>query len=267
MKQVSRLMRGFWQDVRFGLRQFQRAPGFAVFTVLVLSLGIGVVTAMFTISYGVLLKPLPFRADRQLFDVVERSANGSDDYAPSYAEIRQWQEATKGSAEVGFSRGGVNILDAPTGAELVAAVVTSPNLFSLLGVHPMMGRGFSPTKQISEHADVVVLSYAIWQRDFAGDPNVLGKTVHIDGVLHTVIGVMPKRFEYPGDWGRPEVWVPVDRSILTELGKGFYGAYFSPILRLKAGIHPEAVEAQLANVHAQYQTSGEHTQVHLVRCR
>lgn len=265
MNRITGLMRGFREDVRFGIRQFQRAPGFAVFTVLVLALGIGVVTAMFTISYGVLLKPLPFRADRQLFDVVERSANGSDDYAPSYAEIRQWQEATKGSAEVGFSRGGVNILDAPTGAELVAAVVTSPNLFSLLGVHPMMGRGFSPTEQISEHADVVVLSYAIWQRDFAGDRNVLGKTVHIDGVLHTVVGVMPKRFEFPGDWGRPEVWVPLDRSMLTELGNGFYGATFSPILRLNEGIHPEAVEAQLANAHAQYPTSGEQTQVHLVR--
>lgn len=267
MNRITGLMRGFREDVRFGLRQFQRAPGFAVFTVLVLALGIGVVTAMFTISYGVLLKPLPFRTDRHLFDVAERSANGTDDYALSYAEIRQWQEATKGSAEVGFSRGGVNILDAPTGAELVAAVVTSPNLFSLLGVHPMMGRGFSPTEQISEHADVVVLSYGIWQRDFAGDGNVLGKTVHIDGVLHTVIGVMPKRFEFPGDWGRPEVWVPVDHSTLTELGNGFYGASFSPILRLNTGIHPEAVEAQLANVHAQYQTSGEQTQVHLVRLR
>ena len=265
MNRISGLMRGFWQDVRFGIRQFQRAPGFAVFTIVVLALGIGVVTAMFTISYGVLVKPLPFRADRQLFDVEDRSAKGSDDYAPSYAEIREWQAATKGSAELGFYRGGVNILDTPAGAELVAAVVSSPNLFSLLGVRPMMGRGFSPMEEKSEHADVVVLSYGIWQRDFAGDGNVLGKTVHIDGVLHTVVGVMPKRFEFPVNWGRPEVWVPLDRSMLTELGNGFYGATFSPILRLNEGMHPEAAEAQLANAHAQSPTGGEHTQVHLVR--
>ncbi|HEV2132834.1 MAG TPA: ABC transporter permease [Terracidiphilus sp.] len=267
MNRLRGLIRGFQEDARFGLRQFQRAPGFAVFTVLVLALGIGVVTAMFTICYGILLKPLPFRADRQLFDVVERSAKGSDDYAPSYAEIRQWQEATKGSAEVGFARGGVNILDTPTGAELVAAVVISPNLFSVLGVHPILGRGFSPEEEISDHPNVAVLSYGIWQRDFAGNRNVLGKTVHIDGVLHTVIGVMPKRFKFPLDWGRSEVWVPIERSSLSETSKGFYGVYFTPILRLNAGIHPEAVEAQLANVHAQYQTSGEQTQVHLVRLR
>lgn len=267
MNRLRVLIRGFREDARFGVRQFKRAPGFAVFTVLVLALGIGVVTAMFTISYGVLVKPLPFRADGQLFDILERSAKGSDDYAPTYAEIRQWQEATKGSAEVGFSRGGVDILDAPAGAELVSGVVISPNLFSLLGVHPILGRGFSPDEETSDHPDVAVLDYGTWQRDFGGDQHVLGKTVHIDGVLHTVIGVMPKRFKFPVDWPRPEVWVPVDRSMLTELGNGFYGAYFSPILRLNLGIHPEAVEAQLANVHAQYQTSGEQTQVHLVRLR
>jgi predicted permease len=265
LKWVFSLIQGFWQDVRFGIRQFQRAPGFAVFTVLVLALGIGVVTAMFTISYGVLLKPLPFRADRQLFDVVERSAKGSDDYAPSYAVIRQWQEATKGSAELGFARGGVNILDTPAGAELVAAVVISPNLFSLLGVHPVLGRGFSSDEEISDHPDAAVLSYGIWQRDFAGDRNVLGKTVHIDGVPHTIVGVMPKRFKFPLDWGRQEVWVPIERSSLSETSKGFYGVYFTPILRLNAGIHPEAVEAQLANVHGRFPRSGGQSQVHLVR--
>lgn len=265
LNSVSAFIRGFWQDVRFGTRQFQRAPGFAVFTVLVLALGIGTVTAMFTISYSVLLKSLPFRADRQLFEVVEQDAKGFDDYNPSYAEIRQWQEATKGSAEVGFSRGGVNILDAPTGAELVSAVTISPNLFSLLGVHPMLGRGFSPNQQISDHPDVAVLSYGIWQRNFGGDRNVLGKTLHIDGVLHTVVGVMPKGFEFPVDWPRPEVWVPVGRSTLSESSRGFYGAYFLPILRLHAGMSPESVEAELANAHVQFQTNGEQTQIHLVR--
>jgi predicted permease len=261
------LTRAFWQDLRFGIRQFQRAPGFAVFTVLVLALGIGTVTAMVAVSYGVLLKPLPFRADRQLFEVVERDAKGYDDYNPSYAEIRQWQEATKGSAEVGFSRGGVNILDSPAGAELASAVVISPNLFSLLGVHPMIGRGYSSREQTSDHPNAAVLSYGVWLRDFGGDRNVLGKTTHIDGVLLTVVGVMPKDFEFPVNWPRPEVWVPVDRSALSESGKGFYGAYFLPILRLNAGVQPEAVEAELAHAHMQFQTHGEQTQIHLVRLR
>ena len=139
MNRVFVWMRWFCEDVRFSMRQFHRAPGYAVFTVLVLALGIGTVTAMFTISYGVLLKPLPFRADRHLFEAVERDTKGPEDFNASYAEITQWQQATKNSADVGFARGGLNILDPPTGAELVSEVAASPNLFSMLGVQPMTG--------------------------------------------------------------------------------------------------------------------------------
>lgn len=260
-------MLGFWEDVRFSMRQFRRAPGYAVFTGLVLALGIGTVTTMFTISYGVLLKPLPFRADRQLFETVERDTKGEEDFGTSYAEITQWQQATKNSADVGFAWGGLNILDVPTGAELVSAVAVSPNLFSILGVQPMTGRGFSSSEQISDHPDVVVLSYTIWQRSFRGDRNVLGKTVHIGGVQHTIIGIMPRGFEYPVYEDRPEVWVPLERSTLTPAGNDPYGAPSTPLVRLHAGVRPEAVEAEIANVHAQFVTRGEQREIHLVRLR
>ncbi len=264
MNCLSVWMRGFREDARFAARQFQRAPGFAVFTVLVLTLGIGAVTAMFTISYGVLLQHLPFRADRQLIEIVEHNAKGNESLGLSYAEIREWQEASKGSADVAFSSDGLNLLDAPSGAELVSAVGISPNLFPVLGVHSMMGRDFPPNEQPSDRPDTVILSYGTWQRNFAGDPNVLGKTVHIDGLLHTVIGVMPKQFEFPVDERRPEVWVPIDPARLSESDKGFYGTYFEPILRLHAGVHAEAVEAALANVHAQFPSSPEPTKIQFV---
>src|SRR5579863_6468703 len=109
-------IRNLREDVRFAARQFRRAPAYAIFTVLVLALGIGTVTAMFTVSYGVLLKPLPFRADRELFEAVERNTKGDDYFSVSYPEITQWQEATRDSADVGFAWGGLNILDAPAGA-------------------------------------------------------------------------------------------------------------------------------------------------------
>lgn len=170
--------KGLWHDVRFGARQFRRSPAYAVFTVLVLALGIGTVTAMFTISYGVLLKPLPFRADRQLLGVFEKTSKADEEIGGSYAELSAWQEATKGSADVGFAWGGLNIMDAPSGA-VVSAVSSSPNLFSLLGVQPLMGRGFRPSEQETDHPDVVLLSYSVWQRSFGGDRNVLGNTAHI----------------------------------------------------------------------------------------
>jgi predicted permease len=261
-------IRNFGEDARFSLRQFQRAPGYAVFTVLVLALGIGTVTAMFTISYGVLVKPLPFRADEQLFQTVESDSKGQEDLGVSYPEITQWQQAAMNSADVGFAWGGVNILDSPTGAELVADVAISPNLFSILGVQPMLGRSFSVDEQISAHPDVVVLSYSMWQRSFAGDRNVLGKTVHIGGAQHTIIGVMPKSFEYPVYEGRPEVWVPLDRATLTPASNDAYGAaYFTPLVRPHDGVRPEAVEAAIDNIHTQFLKHGQQSRVHLVRMR
>ena len=151
MSPLSKWIRSLGQDARFSMRQFRRSPGYAVFTVLVLALGIGTVTAMFTICYGVLLKPLPFRADRQLFLPIEHTTRGEEDSGASFAEITQWQQAAKDSADVGFAWGRVNSLDAPTGAELISDIAVSPNLFSILGVQPMIGRGFSVSEQISDH--------------------------------------------------------------------------------------------------------------------
>lgn len=268
MNRVFPWMLWFWEDMRFSMRQFCRAPGYAVFTVLVLALGIGTVTAMFTISYGVLLKPLPFRADRQLFQTVERDSKGEEGLGASYAEIVQWQQATKDSADVGFTWDWPNILDAPTGAELVSAVAVSPNLFSILGVQPTMGRGFSASEQISDHPNVVVLSYSVWQRSFGGGRDVLGKSVHIGGAQHTVIGVMPRGFEYPAYQDREQVWVPLDRSTLTPASNDAYGAtYFTPVVRPHAGVRLETVEVEIANVHAQFVKRSEQRQVHLVRLR
>src|SRR5579863_7607692 len=209
------LMRNFGEDARFAVRQFRRAPAYAIFTILVLALGIGTVTAMFTISYGVLLKPLPFRADRQLFDVVESTAKGDETFAAPYSEITQWQQATTNNADVAFASNYVNIVDAPAGAEMISSVTASPNLFALLGVEPIIGRGFMPDETISDHPNVVLLSYDIWRRSFAGDRNVLGKTVHIGPSPYTVIGVMPRQFRYPLGDIRAEVWVPIERSALV----------------------------------------------------
>ena len=218
----------FREDVRFAARQFRRAPAYAVFTVLVLALGIGTVTAMFTISYSVLLRPLPFRADRHLFKVVESTAKGDEGFGVSYPEITQWQQATGDLADVGFTWSSVNIIDAPAGAEMISSVAASPNLFTLLGVEPVIGRSFLPNEANSDHTNVVLLSYDIWQRSFAGDRNVLGKTVHIGATLCTIIGVMPKQFRYPLDDIRAEVWVPSERSTLVPRPDDPYGSPLGP---------------------------------------
>ncbi|MGA7318094.1 MAG: ABC transporter permease [Silvibacterium sp.] len=255
----------FREDARFAARQFRRAPAYAIFTVLVLALGIGTVTAMFTISYGVLLKPLPFRADRQLFEVVESTSKGDEGFAASYPEITQWQQAATDIADVAFASSFVNILDAPAGAEMVSSVAASPNLFTLLGVEPIIGRSFLPNEQISDHPNVVLLSYDAWQHSFAGDRKVLGKTVHIGATLYTVIGVMPKQFRYPLEDIRAEVWVPLERSTLVPKLDDPYGSPWHPIVRLHAGVRPQGLESSLARVHSQFVKSDAPNRIHLLR--
>ena len=267
MNHIVVLIRNFREDARFAIRQFRRAPAYAVFTILVLALGIGTVTAMFTVSYGVLLKPLPFRADRQLFDVVESTAKGDETFAASYPEITQWQLATTDIADVAFASNYVNIIDAPAGAEMISSVTASPNLFTLLGVEPIIGRRFTPNETISDHPNVVLLSYDTWQRSFAGDRNVLGKTVHIGATPYTVIGVMPKHFRNPLGDIRAEVWVPIERSALVPKPDDPYGSLWHPIVRLHAGVPPQALESSLAHVHSQFVKSDAPNRIRLLRFR
>ncbi|MGA2537624.1 MAG: ABC transporter permease [Terracidiphilus sp.] len=265
MNRIIASIRNFGEDARFAIRQFRRAPAYAIFTILVLALGIGTVTAMFAISYGVLLKPLPFRADRQLFDVVESTAKGDESFAASYPEITQWQQATTNIAEVAFASNYVNIIDAPAGAEMISSVAASPNLFTLLGVEPIIGRGFIPNETISDHPNVVLLSYDIWQRSFAGDRNVLGQTVHIGAIPYTVIGVMPKQFRYPLGDIRAEVWVPFEHSALVPKPDDPYGSLWHPIVRVHSGVPPQALESSLTNVHSQFVKSETPNRIRLLR--
>jgi predicted permease len=257
--------RTFQQDARFAIRQIWRAPAYATFTVLVLALGIGTVTAMFTMVYAVLFRPLPFKADRSLYRPIEKTKTGRDTQSLSYAEISEWRRATEGTAEIAFNGGGLNIADGPSGAVLITEVEASQNLFPLLGAKPMMGRAFTPKELEAGASDVAILSYALWQQEFSGSRDALGKIVRIGGVPRTVIGVMPPQFMYPMWDTRPEAWVPVDRSELTAANSDSY-SYFSPVVRVKPGVPVQAVEAQLARAHAQFSQPGE-SQMQLAQVR
>lgn len=265
LKRVSGCLHDFATDLRFGTRQMRRAPGHAAFTVLVLALGIGTVTAMFTIAYAVLLKPLPFKADRSLYLPVENSTKGEESASFPYAEIQEWQHVTQGTAEVAFVSGGVNIADGPAGAMLITEVEASQNLFSLLGAKPMIGRVLLPEEEAAGSTDVAVLSYPLWQQNFGGDPDVLGKTLHIGGNQRTVVGVMPPQFLYPVWEDRPEAWVPLERAKSAATNNDWY-SYLSPLIRVKTGVPVRDVEAQLVRAHAQF-TKPDEGKIHLVRVR
>jgi predicted permease len=207
------------RDIRYGARTLTRAPGFALVSILVMALGIGATTSLFTIVRAVLLKPLPFRDSKQLIAVYEHfraETTGDGMNVVSPADFREWREQTHGFQDMAAWRTyGYNL----TGEhqelpEVINAAAGSWNLFSLLGVSPALGRSFTSDEDHPGANHVVLLTWSLYQRRFAGDPSILGKSIRLDTDAYTVIGVLPRWFAYPD--ARVQLWVPYGQTFTPQ---------------------------------------------------
>lgn len=201
------------RDVRYGARTLARAPGFAIMAILVMALGIGATTSLFTIVRAVLLKPLPFRDSDQLVMVYEHFRNdpgGSGfNYNPvSPADFRDWRQQTHGFQDMAAWRSwGANLTGEHAELpEVVQAAGASWNLFSVLGLQPALGRTFTADEDKTGGNNVVMLTWSLFQRRFNGDPSILGKPIRLDTKPFIVVGVLPKWFAYPDT--HVQLWVP-----------------------------------------------------------
>jgi putative ABC transport system permease protein len=200
-----------WQDFRFGARMLMRKPGFSVVAILILALGIGANAAIFSVLNAVLLQPLPFAEPDKL--VVLRATNlrnpGSQ-LGTSYPDLTDWQEQTRafeGMAGV-VSRSFDMAAEGSMEAERIPGEFVSAGYFSLLRVQPTLGRAFQTADDhLPAGEPVVILSHALWERRFNADPEAVGKSILVNGNLHSVIGVAPKGFD--GYSGGAEMWTPI----------------------------------------------------------
>src|SRR3954466_1046093 len=202
-------LEGLWRDVRYGLRTLLRSPSFSVTAVLVMALGIGASTSLFTIVRSVLLKPLPFRDPDKLVMVYEHFRQENNPYnVVSAADFRAWREKTHGFQDMAAWRwwGGAITTNSGEMPEQFAGAAGSWNLFSVLGVEPVLGRTFTPDEDRIGAPDAVILCWSFFQSRFSGDSSIVGKTVRIDSKPYTVVGVLPKFFTYP-DPG-VKAWIP-----------------------------------------------------------
>ena len=207
----------------------------------------------------------PFAADRRLFQPILKTPQGEDDVAVPYDEIQEWQRATAGSADVAYVGGGLNIADGPAGAVLINECSMSSNLLSVLGVHPVIGRTFLPQEEQTDSPNVALLSDSLWRQQFAGDPDVLGKTFHIGPSAYTVVGVMPPQFRYPVFVDRPQAFVPIGRTLPASGNRDFY-TYLRPLVRVHPGTPVDAVISRLAQAHKQF-APAEESQIRLAGLR
>ncbi|MBS1877760.1 MAG: ABC transporter permease [Acidobacteria bacterium] len=183
------------QDVRHGLRLLRKSPGFTAAALLTLALGIGANTAIFSVLYGVLLRPLPYPDSARLI-VLNETTPKVGGVSVSYPDFLDWREQGRAFSSmaaahnVGFNLSGV---DRP---ESISGQAVSANFLALLGVQPLLGRDFNVSEERAGTAAVVLLSYPLWQSHFGGNPNVVGRTLALDGRSFTVVGVLPPEFRW-----------------------------------------------------------------------
>ena len=198
------------QDLRYGLRMLARSPSFTIIAVLALALGIGANSAIFSVVNTVLLRPLPYKNPDALMMVWEEATHlGFPFNTPSPANFIDWREQnTVFEGMAAMAQQSFNLTGAGEPERLDGRRV-SANLFNILGVEPVLGRTFRPEED-QPGSSVTILSHGVWQRNFGGDPSIIGRTINLDGKSYSVIGVMPRTVDLPSmDNWQDQIWVPI----------------------------------------------------------
>ncbi len=241
------------QDIRYGYRMLRKAPGFTAVAVIVLALGIGANTAIFSVVNAVLLRPLPYQESSRLMQVWHvpppQNFPGMTIFSVSPANFLDWNRQNHAfEAMAAYNPMSVNLTG--TGEpESIAGVRVTPEFFSLLRIHPLLGRTFVPEENESGRGHVVILSQGLWQTHFAADPKVIGRTLSLDGVPFTVVGVLPAKSAFPTSSDpkeQPQLWTPVAWTDADRAVRGNHN--YLVIGRLKPGVDLKQAQAELSTI-------------------
>ncbi|MBA2731393.1 MAG: ABC transporter permease, partial [Acidobacteria bacterium] len=242
-------MRTLLQDVRYGARMLFKNPGFTFVAVLVLALGIGANTALFSVVNGVLLRPLPYSDPERIVTLWERNGRDGierDDVSP--ANFLDWQERAQSFSEIAFANPFSFDYTGGDEPEVLRNALVSRGFFQILGTNAFHGRTFLPEEYEAGKSQVVVLGHGLWQRRFGGDPKVVGRTLTLDDKPYTVVGIMPPEFRLHLFDKPEEMWSP---QVLNEsLRSQRKATYLKVIARLKPGATVEGARAEMDSIAA-----------------
>ncbi|MGB6875834.1 MAG: ABC transporter permease [Candidatus Acidiferrales bacterium] len=240
------------QDIRYGARMLRKSPGFTFIAVLTLALGIGANTAIFTIVDAVLLRPLPFKDPSRLVMIWEGFPSlGFPKTGASVPDLTMYEREQKSFQFIGAFQNKDFDLSGGGEPERISGARVSASIFPMLGIQPLLGRTYTQQED-KPGANVVVLSYPLWQQRYAGNQGIIGNTIMLDRVPYTVLGVMPKSFQFPmpGPQEHPQennnpadAWVPM--AFTAQELQSQNGTYNNAVLaRLKAGVTTGQAQAE-----------------------
>src|ERR1700730_3120714 len=197
-------METLFKDIRYGIRGLLSRPAFTVIVIVLLALGIGATTAIFSVVNTVLLRPLPYKQAERIVAIQALGPDGKRVQVPP-ANFLDWRAQNTVFEHLAATLTRPANLALTDQAERINLAMTSANFFSLFGAEPQRGRLFIPSDEQAGHAPIVVVSHGLWQRRFGGDAALVGKPIMLDGVSYTVVGIAPAGFQYPN---KTDVWVP-----------------------------------------------------------
>lgn len=237
-------MNTLWQDIRYGLRSLLKGRGFTAIALLTLALGIGANSAIFSVVNAIVLRPLPYPNSERLMAIwgnLQRTGTAETEIsAPEFTDFRQ---QAKGFEQIAaYSAAGVNLTGVAEPERLRGAII-SANLFPTLGIAPQRGRNFLVDEDQFGSDQAAILSDSLWRRRFAGDPNILDKTINLDGRAITVVGIMPSGFAFPDR--ETEIWMPLALApdLLNENNRGSH--FLNVIARLQTNYSQAQAQADL----------------------
>ncbi|HKP02928.1 MAG TPA: ABC transporter permease [Chthoniobacterales bacterium] len=239
-------------DLRYAFRQLVKSPSFSATAIVALALGIGATTAMFAVIYAFLLRPLPYANPDQLVMLQSRNVTTGNDLGVNYLDFLDWRKESRSFSDVAFCNLFWNgNVESPAGStETVKTTFTTANLFSLLGVQPMLGRDLTPADDEPNAPKVLLISERLWKRTFGGDPNIIGRDIRLSGTPRAVVGVMPTGFRFPS---QTDLWVPVGSvygmawtSGATNSNKDRAWRSDQAIARLKPGVTMQTAQSEMS---------------------
>jgi putative ABC transport system permease protein len=234
-----------WKDLRFGMRMLAKNPGFTLVAIMALALGIGANTAIFSVVNGVLLRPLPFPEPGRLLQVWETDTKEGGDYTVSPVNYRDWLEQSRTLEFMASYRYENLILTGADQPQRISGVGVTADFFRVLGLEPAQGRMLTEEDDQPGAAPVALMSHSLWQRHFAADPDLVGSTILLNSVAHTVVGILPPELRFPNSG--VHVWRPM-RLDYSQYGRGSH--FLFTIARMGPDVSLQQAQVEMDGIAA-----------------